>query len=92
MPKSDNLAIFLTLFFAFFMESAQTPFGGFYVGFAVLSIFIYFFSPLIYRSLNAFLAGFASWVILSVWEWYIFYFVIPYFLILSLILYVFAKK
>jgi len=78
--------------FAFFIESAQSPFSGFYVLSAVFSVLIFFLSPLIYGSINAFLAGFLPWVVLSVWEWKILYFMIPYFLILSLIIYVFAKK
>lgn len=86
------MVIFLILTFAFFMESAQSAFLGFYIVPAIVSIFIFFFSPLIYRSLNAFVAGFLPWIILSFWEWQVLYFTIPYFLILSLIIYVFAKK
>lgn len=92
MPRNDNLAIFLTIVWALFMESAQTPFRGFYLAPAVLALILFFFSPFIYRSLNALCAGFLSFCALCVWEWRILYFTIPYFLILFLIIYVFAKK
>ncbi|MEK7503129.1 MAG: hypothetical protein AAB556_01640 [Patescibacteria group bacterium] len=92
MPRSDNLAILLAFLWAFVMEGSQSLFPGFYTAFAVASILIYFFSPLVYRSLNSFLAGFLPFLGFCVFERRILYFMIPYFIILSLVIYVFAKK
>jgi len=92
MLRSNNLAIFLGLLFVLFLESAQSPFFGFYAGPAAVVVIFFFLSPFIFRSFNAFLGGFFGWIVLCAWQWQILYFTIPYFIILSLIIYVFAKK
>lgn len=92
MLKNDNLAVSVAFLWAFLYESLGSPFLGFYLIPAVLAIALYFYSPLSSRELNSVLSFFVGIVFGSVLSKEILFFNAPFFIILSLLLYVFAKK
>ena len=92
MFKNDNLAVFSALFWTFLYESLGSSFSGFYIISASLAILAYFFSPLGSRGLNAFLSFFTGFVSGSLLNQELLFFSAPFFIILSLILYVFGKN
>ena len=92
MFKNDNLVMVLAFGWAFLYESLGSPFLGFYIIPATLAIFSYFYSPLSSRGLNAFLSFFVGFSSGSVLNQEVLFFSTPFFIILSLILYVFGKN
>ena len=92
MLKNDNLAVCLAFFWAFLYESLGSPFMGFYIIKVVLAVLVYYYSPLSSRVLNSILSFFAAILAGSLLSKELLFFNAPFFIILSLILYVFAKK
>ena len=92
MFKNDNLAVFFGFIWAFLYESLGVPFSGFYIIPASLAIFTYFYSPLSSRGLNTVLSFFAGIISGSFLNKEILFFSAPFFIILSLTLYVFGKN
>ena len=90
--SSDSLALFLGFSWIFFCESTGSPYFGFYAIPASTAVFLYFYSPLISREINAVAAFFLGVFLASIINFHFVFFTVPFFLILSLILYVFAKK
>jgi len=92
MFKNDNLAIAVVFVWAFLYESLGTPFTGFYIIPTILSVLVYFYSPLSSRGLNAVLSFFVGFASGSLLNQELLFFSAPFFIILSLTLYVFGKK
>ncbi|MEK7560191.1 MAG: hypothetical protein AAB522_02740 [Patescibacteria group bacterium] len=92
MLKHNNLASLIAFFWAFLYESAGTPYFGFYLLPAALMLILYFYSPLVSREINVFLVFWGGIFSLSAINLSWLFFTAPFFLILSFILYVFAKK
>ena len=92
MLKNDNLAFFMGFFWTFLRESLGSHYFGFWAIPAVISIMAHFYSPFISREFNGILVfGVGVLLVFAINTGFIF-FTAPFFLILALILYVFAKK
>lgn len=92
MLKNNNLALGVVFFWTFLYEGASSPYFGFYIIPTTLAVSLYFYSPLVSRELNIFLAFFAGILSASAINFSLLFFTAPFFLILSFMLYVFAKK
>ena len=77
---------------AFIFEGIAAPSFGFYFIPALAMLFVYFSLPIVVRSINALLAGTLGYLMLSVWQGNFVFFTVPYFILLSLILYGISKK
>ncbi len=77
---------------ALVFENITAPSFGFYLIPAAVAVVSFFSLPFVVRSLNALIAGVAGFAILSAWQGSMVFFTLPYFLLISLVLYGIAKK
>lgn len=92
MLKSDIFAWWVAILWVFFYESIGSPYAGFYVLPSVAAIESFFRFPFVSRELNAGLVFILGVLLTSAINMNFIVFVAPFYLILSSVLYVFAKK
>lgn len=92
MLKNNGSVWCCAVFWAFFYESLGSPYVGFYVFPSVIVVESFFYLPFVSRELNAGLVFVLGILLTSVTNMKLLLFVVPFYLILSSILYIFAKK